>query len=244
MQHTLRRGFSSLSSIARSHDDLPAFNAAYWVLTLLAAMLFNAGAFMMLIAGHMALDVVKYRDIHGRKWLKVAEGVARENLIDVSVVALGVAFAVYCHTALPIVAGLRGILRTEIAIISGVVQVLAKTHVLHGFLTILADIHAYPRKGAFSHGQVAVRGRNRIGRRPCGVACAHRRFPRFSSALTMPKSRISQRNYSFLGISDPSSLDKSVRREVRPGRGVVPWRSFLVPNARFPAIGHRRGTAS
>jgi hypothetical protein len=153
MQHTLRRGFSSLSSIARSHDDLPAFNAAYWVLTLLAAMLFNAGAFMMLIAGHMALDVVKYRDIHGRKWLKVAEGVARENLIDVSVVALGVAFAVYCHTALPIVAGLRGILRTEIAIISGVVQVLAKTHVLHGFLTILADIHAYLEKEHFRMGK-------------------------------------------------------------------------------------------
>jgi hypothetical protein len=146
MQHTLRRGLASLSSIARSHDDLPAFNAAFWVLTFLAAMLFNAGAFLLLIAGHMALDVVKYRDIHGRKWIKVAEGVARENLIDVSVVALGVAFAVYCHTALPLMAGLRGIVRTEIAIVSAAVQVLAKTHVLHGILTILADIHSYMEK--------------------------------------------------------------------------------------------------
>ncbi len=146
MQHTLRSSFSRLSSFVRSHDDLPAFNAAYWLLTLLAAMLFNAGAFMLLIVGHMVLDVYKYRDIHGKKWRKVAEGVARESLIDVSVVALGVAFAVYCHTALPIIAGLRGIVRTEIAILNGLVQVIAKTHVLHGFLTILADVHAYLEK--------------------------------------------------------------------------------------------------
>lgn len=146
MQHTLRSGFSRLSTLVRSHDDLPAFNAAYWLLTLLAAMLFNAGAFMLLIVGHMVLDVYKYRDIHGKNWRKVAEGVVRESLIDVSVVSLGVAFAVYCHTALPLIAGLRGIVRTEIAILNGLVQVIAKTHVLHGFLTILADVHTYLEK--------------------------------------------------------------------------------------------------
>lgn len=146
MQHTLRLGFSRLGSLARSHDDLPAFNAAYWILTLLAAMLFNAGAFAMLIAGHMALDVYKYREIHGKKWKKVAEGVFRENLIDVSVVALGVAFSVYCHTTLPIFAGIQGLIRTEIAIVNAIVQVTVKTHVLHGFLTILADLHQYLAK--------------------------------------------------------------------------------------------------
>ena len=146
MHTTHRFAFSRLGSLVRMHDDLPAFNAAYWLLTLLAAMLFNAGAFIVLIAGHMALDAYKYRDIHGKNWRKVAEGVARESLLDVSVLALGIAFSVYCHTALPIFAGIRGIVRTEIAVLNAVVQVAAKTHVLHGFLTILADVQAYLEK--------------------------------------------------------------------------------------------------
>jgi hypothetical protein len=143
MQHTLRGSFSSLSSLARSHDDLPAFNAAYWVLTFLAAMLFNAGAFLVLIAAHMALDVYKYREVHGKKWKKVAEGVARENMLDLSLLTLGIAFGVYCHASLPILAGLRGLLRTEIAILNAVVQIAVKTHVLHGALAILANVHQY-----------------------------------------------------------------------------------------------------
>ncbi len=152
MSHTLRRGLTSLSSLARSHDDLPAFNAAYWVLTFLAAMLFNAGAFALLIAGHIALDVYKYRDVHNKKWGKVAEGVIRENLLDASILSLGIAFSVYCHASLPIVAGLRGLLRTELVVLNAIVQIAVKTHVLHGALTILANVQQYlerlhPRMG-------------------------------------------------------------------------------------------------
>ena len=109
-------------------------------------MLFNAGAFLMLVAGHMALDVYKYREIHSKRWMKVAEGVMRENLIDVSVISLGVAFAVYCHSTLPIFAGIQGLIRTEIAVVNAIVQVTVKTHVLHGFLTFIADIHQYLSK--------------------------------------------------------------------------------------------------
>lgn len=152
MSRTLRRGLTSLSSLARSHDDLPAFNAAYWVLTLLAAMLFNAGAFALLIAGHIALDVYKYRDVHGKKWGKVAEGVVRENLLDASLLSLGIAFAVYCHSSLPIVAGLRGFLRTEIVVLNAIVQIAVKTRVLHGALSVLANARQHlerlhPRMG-------------------------------------------------------------------------------------------------
>lgn len=143
MHHTLRNGFASLSSIARSHDDLPAFNAAYWVLTFLAAMLFNAGAFAVLLAGHMALDVYKYRDIHRKKWGKVAEGVARENLLDVSLLTLGITFSVYCHSSLPLVAGLRGLVRTEISLFNALVQVFVKVHVLNNVVGVLADVHNY-----------------------------------------------------------------------------------------------------
>ncbi len=152
MQHTLRRGLHSLSSIARTHDDLPAFNAAYWVLTFLAAMMFNAGAFGVLIIGHMTLDVYKYRAIHGKKWGKVAEGVARENLVDTTLVLLSIAFGVYCHASLPLVAGLRGLMRTEIVMLNAVFQVFAKAHILHSTLALLSNIHKYmeemhPRMG-------------------------------------------------------------------------------------------------
>ena len=152
MQHTLRSGLSSFSSLARSHDDLPAFNAAYWVLTFMAAMLFNIGAFVLLIAGHVILDVYKYRTVHGKKWHKVAEGVVRENLLDVSLLSLGVAFSVYLHASLPIIAGLRGILRTEITLLNAIVQLTVKVHILHNVLMLLSHFSAYlehvhPRMG-------------------------------------------------------------------------------------------------
>lgn len=145
MHSTLRGRVPSFSSIARTHDDLPAFNAAYWVLTFLAAMLFNAGAFAILIAGHMALDVYKYREIHRKKWRKVIEGVARENLLDVSLLSLGVAFSVYFHASLPIVAGLRGFLRTEITLVNALVQITVKAHILHNMLMVLSHLYVYLR---------------------------------------------------------------------------------------------------
>ncbi len=142
MHNSLRLPHSFLS-FAREHDDLPAFNAAYWILTFLAAMLFNAGAFAVLIAGHMVLDICKYREVHTKKWSKVFEGVIRESLLDVSLLSLGIAFGVYCHSSLPIIAGLRGVIRTEIEIINAIIQVSVKAHVLHGTLTILANLHQY-----------------------------------------------------------------------------------------------------
>lgn len=145
MQTTLRGRIPTFGSIVRSHDDLPAFNAAYWVLTFLAAMLFNAGAFALLIVGHMALDVYKYREIHRKKWSKVVEGVARENLLDVSLLSLGVAFSVYFHASLPIVAGLRGFLRTEISVVNALVQITVKAHILHNMLMVLSYLYKYLR---------------------------------------------------------------------------------------------------
>ena len=54
-----------LRIFAHEHDDIPAFHAAYLVGTFLAAAIFNLGFFLLLIIGHMCLDVVKYRDFHG-----------------------------------------------------------------------------------------------------------------------------------------------------------------------------------
>lgn len=142
--HTTHRSlWGTVSSLARTHDDLPAFNAAYWALTLIAAMLFNAGAFAVLVIGHMALDVYKYRDIHGKQWRKVVDGVFRENLIDTALLFLSIAFSVYCHSSLPIFAGMQGLFRTELTVVNGLIQVTTKAHILHNVLTILANVHQY-----------------------------------------------------------------------------------------------------
>jgi hypothetical protein len=143
MHNTLHRGVGSLVSLARAHDELPAFNAAYWVLTLLAAVLFNIGAFALLVAGHIALDVYKYREVHKAPWKDVIEGVFRENVLDVSLLFLGIAFSIYFHASLPILAGLRGILRTELSIVNAIVQVTVKAHILHNILMLLLHVYQY-----------------------------------------------------------------------------------------------------
>jgi hypothetical protein len=145
MHTALRNGFHSFASLAKTHDDLPAFNAAYWVLTFLAAMLFNAGAFAILIAGHVVLDVYKYREVHRKKWPKVIEGVVRENLLDVSLLSLGLAFSVYVHASLPIFAGIRGVMRTEITVVNALLQVTVKAHILHNALMVLSHLYKYLR---------------------------------------------------------------------------------------------------
>lgn len=153
MQHTRKHTFTSFLSFVRSHDELPAFNAAYWVLTLLAAMLFNAGAFALLIMGHIVLDVYKYRDIHRKKWKKIVKGVLRENILDTALLSLGIAFAVYYNASLPILAGIRRLLRTEIALVNALIQITVKAHILHNMLMLLSHMHQYlhavhPRLGS------------------------------------------------------------------------------------------------
>lgn len=199
MQQTLRGSFSSISSLARDHDDLPAFNAAYWVLTFLAAMLFNAGAFLILIVGRMALDVYKYRAVHGKKWKKVAEGVARGNMLDVSLLALAVAVGVYCHSALPLIAGLRGLVRTELAVLNAVVQIAVKMHVLRGFMAAIA------------------RGRDYLGQ-------SHSRMGKKLSTLEIASLVGLAASFAFLAIAPWTlSLDASEINRMASDT-LVPWR--------------------
>ena len=61
----MQRVATRLRTFAWVHDELPAFHAAYLVLTFLTAALFNFGVFALLIAAHMMLDFVKYREVHG-----------------------------------------------------------------------------------------------------------------------------------------------------------------------------------
>ena len=50
--------FNSVRHFAHEHDDQPAFHATYLVIAFLTALLFNLGAFGLLIIAHMSLDMV------------------------------------------------------------------------------------------------------------------------------------------------------------------------------------------
>lgn len=152
MQLFSHRHRYSLLSLLRSHDDLPALKAAYWVFVLLAAMLFNLGVFVLLIATHVALDVWKYRFVHGERWRTAFEGVVRENVVNTALLSCGVLFAIYFHVSLPIVSHLRGFVQTEVIVLSAILQMTVKAHIAHNMLTIISRAHQYierehPRMG-------------------------------------------------------------------------------------------------
>lgn len=141
-----------LRSFAYQHDDLPAFHAAYLVLTLLAAALFNLGFFAALIVLHMALDFFKYRDVHHYSWKKVAEGMFRESIVDVSLLTMGLAVAVYLHPSLPLFVGVQGMMLAEITLLRAVGVITPKLKILFDFIKIVAHVdlylkHVHPRMG-------------------------------------------------------------------------------------------------
>lgn len=122
---------------AQRHDDLPAFHAAYLVLTILVAALLNLGAFGLLIFAHMVLDTVKYREIHHLSWQQTLRATLRENLFEYTLFALGFLIAVYLHHSLPGIAGISGLLRSEITIARGIGTLLPKTEILQRFLHVI-----------------------------------------------------------------------------------------------------------
>ncbi|NOS67527.1 MAG: hypothetical protein HOO67_04155 [Candidatus Peribacteraceae bacterium] len=87
----------NIRAFALVHDDVPAFHVACIVLTVLAAMLLNTGAFAVLIAAHAALDIVKYRDVHAMSWAKTLAATFREALLDLFFLSLALCFALYLH---------------------------------------------------------------------------------------------------------------------------------------------------
>jgi hypothetical protein len=105
---------SRLGQFVRAHDDMPAFHAAYFVLSLLAAALLNLGAFAVLIAVHMALDAAKHAGKDNRLVF-----VLRDSLVDIALFLTGLVFALYLHPAGGLVA-LSGLLRAESSIVRAI----------------------------------------------------------------------------------------------------------------------------
>ena len=133
----------SLKRFAHYHDDLPAFHAAYLVLTFLAAAVLNMGFFAFLIVVHMALDCVKYREIHRFSWPKAIEGMLRESLIDLTLLFFGLVVAVYLHPIVTGLSGIKGLMLAEITILRGIGVMGTKLTILYDTLKILAHVEQY-----------------------------------------------------------------------------------------------------
>lgn len=143
MKQTSTFSLKSIRTFAHQHDDLPAFHAAYLVLTFLAAALFNLGFFAVIIAVHMALDTFKYREVHGLSWKRTIEGVIRESLIDCTLFLFGLVISVYLHASLTGLSGIKGMMLAEITVLRGVGIMTPKLKILYEMLKILSDLDHY-----------------------------------------------------------------------------------------------------
>lgn len=132
-----------IRNFASRHDQLPAFHAAYLVLTALIAALLPLGAFGVLIVAHMALDTVKYREIRELSWGRTMASVLRESLVDMTLLGLGLLFAVFLHHSLPVIAGISGLLRAEVTIVRAVGTLVPKVRILGHFMTVMSNLQEY-----------------------------------------------------------------------------------------------------
>ncbi len=134
----------TLRHFAHEHDDLPAFHAGYLVLTVVVAAVLNLGAFAMLIAAHIALDMVKYREVHHLGWGRTIEGSLRESLIDVFLLTMALTFSVYLHHTIGLVA-MSGVIRADLSLARLLGVFLPKFEILHRFLEMLLHIGEHMR---------------------------------------------------------------------------------------------------
>ncbi|PIR53772.1 hypothetical protein COU75_04305 [Candidatus Peregrinibacteria bacterium CG10_big_fil_rev_8_21_14_0_10_42_8] len=134
---------ASFRHFAHEHDDLVAFHAGYLVLAFLSASFFNLGAFGLLVFTHMVLDWVKYREKHRFGHRQAVEGIVRENLVDVTLLLVGVVFSLYLHHSVGGVASVSGLMRAEISIIRMAALLVPKLKILHHFLKMIAHLHHY-----------------------------------------------------------------------------------------------------
>ena len=129
-------------TFAHEHDSIPAFHAAYLVLVLLAASLFNLGVFGLLIVAHMTLDIVKYRDVHEFSWPQTFEAMLHENLIDITLFSIALVFSVYFHHSVGLI-GISGLFRAEMTIMWAIGTIAPKFAILEGMLKIMSHIQHY-----------------------------------------------------------------------------------------------------
>lgn len=133
----------SLRQFGFAYEDLPAFHAAYFMLTLIFAGIFNLGFFAALIVLHIALDFIKYKIYLKYTFARSLHLVIRESLVDVALFFLAVAATVYLHPTLPYIAAFTGGAETRMTIIRGLLVLLPKLTILHHTLRIIFRLPEY-----------------------------------------------------------------------------------------------------
>ncbi len=133
---------ASTRAFAHRHDELPAFHAAYLVVAVLSAALFSLGLFAALIALHMALDYVKYREVHHCTLRRTFQGMTRESLRDVMLLSVGFVCTVYLHHTMGM-AALSGLVRSEAVILQALGTVLPKYFILNESLLVAVHLRSY-----------------------------------------------------------------------------------------------------
>jgi len=127
-----------LRTIVADHDDIPAFKASFFVLSLLSAALLNFGAFGLLIVAHMGLDIVKYREVHGYSWSITMRGVVRESIMDMTLLIMGLVITIFMDPSLHLV---TAAMHANSVFLRAVAITLSKVIVLMRFATVL--VHPY-----------------------------------------------------------------------------------------------------
>lgn len=134
--HHPRHYHTHLLRIAHHHDEWPMFRIWFSVTTVVASIVLNLGVFAMLVALHMALDVIKYRTKHHLSWHWVAVETFRESLIDVFFIVLGLLLAVAFHHAVAI-GGLGKLAELEVLLLNLILRVGPRIKIAEHILEIL-----------------------------------------------------------------------------------------------------------
>lgn len=132
----------TLRGFAHEHDEIPAFHAAFLVVTILSAAVFNLGFFGLGILAHMALDYVKYRDVHHLPFRITIKAMFLESIGDIALFLIALTFAVYLnHTYM--LSLLSGMLRSELTLLRAFGTLLPKIRMVENFLALALNFRAY-----------------------------------------------------------------------------------------------------
>lgn len=133
----------SLRRFGFTYEDLPAFHAAYFMLVLIFAGIFNLGLFALLIVAHVVIDFMRYRGTLHMPFAKSAHAVVRENIADATLLLVALASTVYLHSSMPYVAVLAGTVKTRVSLLRSLLILLPKLTILHHFLRIVFRLPEY-----------------------------------------------------------------------------------------------------
>jgi hypothetical protein len=133
---------SPVIAFAVRHDHDPAFQAAFIVLTFIAAALLNVGAFLALVAIHVVLDIVKYHTVHGRGWTWTMKATLRESLVDIVLLTMALFVSVYFHESAGLIA-VSSMVRYDGVLLVGIATVLARMEVFCHVLRVFAHVRKH-----------------------------------------------------------------------------------------------------